>query len=56
MATRMYTKSLGFVGNVENMCVKCGGEDEPCCMDSDDVEYCAGSNMKCDRGEVPNQL
>jgi hypothetical protein len=37
----------------ENICARCGGEAEQCCMDSNQVEYCAGSNMRCDGGVYP---
>ena len=37
----------------ENMCVHCGGEAEQCCMDSEQVEYCSGSNMRCTDGVIP---
>jgi hypothetical protein len=37
----------------ESICVRCGGEAEQCCVDSNQVQYCAGSNMRCDGGMYP---
>eukprot|EP00892_Ulva_mutabilis_P007136 jgi/Ulvmu1/4795/UM020_0080.1 len=33
----------------ENLCIRCGGEGQPCCMDSEGVA-CSGSNMECSDG------
>lgn len=58
MAGMLARKRCGSLGgfqwhvSAENMCARCGGEAEQCCMDSEQVEYCAGSNMRCDTGVV----